>query len=165
LQSPYIIELITRQHHTKFFDCGDEDLNLYVKRFATRNTERGFGKTYVAVVRGEKIIRGYYTISTGAVALSAMPSPSGMPKNIPLVHIGRLATDLSLQGQGLGSDLLIHALRTSIEVSNKVGAYAVEVYALNNRVRQFYLKYGFTPFSDDELHLFLTMKKIRELAL
>lgn len=94
-----------------------------------------------------------------------MPFPSGMPKIVPLVHIGRLATDLSFQRQGLGSDLLIHALRTSTEVSDKIGAYAVEVHALNNHVRQFYLKYGFTPFSDDELHLFMPMKKIRELDL
>jgi N-acetylglutamate synthase-like GNAT family acetyltransferase len=46
-----------------------------------------------------------------------------------------------------------------------MGIYAVEVYALNESAKQFYLKYGFTPLEDDPLHLYLPMKKIRKLKL
>ncbi len=155
----HFIELITRQHNVKKFDCGDEEgnetLNLYLKRFAVRNSTLDLSKTYVAVNLENKEVQGYYTLSTGAVALSALPVTAGMPRIVPSVHLGRLATDKTVQGQGLGSDLLIHAFKKALAVSRLVGARFVEVHALNQRARSFYLKRDFTPFLDDEFHLYL----------
>jgi N-acetylglutamate synthase-like GNAT family acetyltransferase len=65
----------------------------------------------------------------------------------------------------VGAFLLIDALRRIAQVADQMGIYAVEVYALNESAKQFYLKYGFTPLKDDPLHLYLSMKKIRKLKL
>jgi hypothetical protein len=41
----------------------------------------------------------------------------------------------------------------------------VEVDAIDESARQFYLKFGFTPLEDDPSHLFLPMCVIRKLSL
>ena len=81
------------------------------------------------------------------------------------MHLGRLAVDLRSQGKGLGELLLIDALKRVTLAAEQLGIYAVEVRALNDSARRFYLKYGFTPLLDDELHLYLSMKTIRKLRL
>lgn len=49
------------------------------------------------------------------------------------------------QGSGLGSLLLIDALRRVEVLSEQVGIRAVEVNAIDDAARNFYLKFGFVP--------------------
>jgi len=84
---------------------------------------------------------------------------------IPVVLLGRLAVDISCQKRGLGKLLLLHALWQAQQVSKRLGVYAVEVDALNDQARDFYLKYGFTPLYDNLRHLYIAMKTIEMLDL
>jgi hypothetical protein len=47
----------------------------------------------------------------------------------------------------------------------QLGIRAVEVDAIDDDARRFYLKFGFTPLADDATHLFLPMHLIRKLSL
>jgi ribosomal protein S18 acetylase RimI-like enzyme len=82
---------------------------------------------------------------------------------VPTVHIGRLAVDQEFRGQGLGETLLFHALRAALELSEKLGAFAVDVWSIDEQAGAFYQKYGFTPLADDPLHCYLPMKTIADL--
>ncbi len=157
-----VIEPLTAIHNREAFDCGEESLNIFLKRFARQNIEKGLGRTFVAVKSGEPRIYGYYTISSGALSFDKIPE--NLPRYpIPVVHLGRLAVDEIAKGQKLGKALLADALKRAAEVSDQIGIYAVEVYALTENAREFYLKFGFAELSDDKLHLYLTIKKIRKL--
>ena len=159
-----IIEPLSSAHDRSSFDCGEPSLNTYLRQYARQNDEKGLGRTYIAVEPGQTRVEGYYTISTGAVTFEQVPEK--LPRYpIPVVHLGRLAVDLRSQGKGLGEILLIDALKRVALASEQLGIYAVEVRALNDSARRFYLKYGFTPLLDDELHLYLSMKTIRRLKL
>ncbi len=79
------------------------------------------------------------------------------------MHLGRLAVDLETKGQGLGKALLADALQRISGIAERLGIYAVEVYALNDEAKTFYLKFGFQPLLDDSLHLYLPMKTLRKL--
>ncbi len=70
-----------------------------------------------------------------------------------------------MQGQGLGSFLLIDALRRTQQISEEVGIRAVEVDALDDAVRRFYVKFGFVSLVDDPNHLLLSVSVIRKLGL
>ena len=61
--------------------------------------------------------------------------------------------------------LLIDALRRSVQISANVGIRAVEIDALNQAARGFYMKFGFRPLLDDSRHLFLPLHEIRKLGL
>ncbi|MGH9899923.1 MAG: GNAT family N-acetyltransferase, partial [Pyrinomonadaceae bacterium] len=142
----------------------EPSLNEFLKRFARQNDEKSISRTYVAVLPAEPKIYGYYSISSGSIQFDTIPEK--LPRYpVPVMHLGRLAVDVSAREQGLGKILLLDALRRAASVSKQLGIYAVEVYALNDAARTFYLKYGFTPLLDNELHLYLTMKAIRKLGL
>ena len=90
----------------------------------------------------------------------------GLPTiDIPVVLLGRLAVDKTAQGQGLGQYLLIDALRRVAHISEQIGVRAVEVDALDDQARQFYLKFGFVPLLGHQRHLFLPLHVIRKLKL
>ena len=158
------IEPLNSSHGRQLFDCGEPSLNDFLQRFARQNDTRGLGRTFVAVHAGETAIMGYYTIASGALTFDTVPEK--LPRYpIPVIHIGRLAVDLRARGQGLGEWLLIDALRRAALIAEQLGIYAVEVRALNDAARAFYLKYGFVALLDDPLHLYLPMKTIRQLRL
>ena len=162
MTQPFIIEPLTASHNGERFDCGEESLNDFLKRFARQNDEKGLGRTFVAVKIGETRVCGYYTISSGALIFDHIPE--NLPRYpIPVVHLGRLAVDESVNGQRLGKALLADALKRSVAVADQLGIYAVEVYALTENAREFYLKFGFAELPDDRLHLYLSIKKIRKL--
>ncbi len=79
------------------------------------------------------------------------------------MHLGRLAVDEAFQGQRLGKALLADALTRAVQIAGQLGIYAVEVHALTETARDFYLKFGFSELSDERLHLYITLKKIRML--
>jgi GNAT superfamily N-acetyltransferase len=158
----YHIEPLTARHDRDSFDCGEQSLNDFLKRFARQNAEKGLGRTFVAVLPETEKIFGYYTIASGAVKFETLPEK--LPRYpIPVAHLGRLAIDNAAKGQGLGKALLIDALRRINLVSAQLGIYAIEVYALNESAREFYLKFGFKPLIDDEFHLYLSIKSVQKL--
>ena len=84
---------------------------------------------------------------------------------MPVVLIGRLAVDRSMQGKGLGEFLLIDALRRAEFLATKIGVRAVEVDAINDDAKRFYERYGFLTLKDNPRHLFLPIRVIRKLQL
>jgi GNAT superfamily N-acetyltransferase len=164
MSQQFEIEPLTTRHDRQSFDCGESRLNVFIQRFARQNDDKGLGRTFVAVRPGETAIMGYYTMASGAVTFDTVPEK--LPRYpIPVIHIGRLAVDLKARGRGLGEWLLIDALRRATMIAEQIGIYAVEVRALNDAARAFYLKYGFAALLDDPLHLYLPMKTIRQLKL
>ena len=61
---------------------------------------------------------------------------------MPVILLGRLATDLTARGTGLGSDLLTHAIRSATTAASIVGARALVTEAMNAVAARFYLYEG-----------------------
>lgn len=164
MSAPYVIEPLLPTHDRTDFDCGEPSLNDFLKRFARQNNERGLSRTYVAALPDKPKIYGYYSLSSGVIQFDTLPEK--LPRYpIPVVYLGRLAVNRSVKGQGLGKILLLDALKRTMHISEQLGIYAVEVYALHDAARSFYLKYGFASLLDDQRHLYLTTKAIRKLGL
>ena len=160
----FVIELLDKKHIRDNFDCGEESLNIFLKQFARQNSERGFGRTFVAVLPNETDVLGYYTISAGSVAFDAVPEK--LPRYpIPTAHLGRLAADLKMRGQRLGELLLVDALARTVAVAEEFGIYAIELFALNENAKKFYLKYGFIELKDDKNHLYLPIETLKKSGL
>lgn len=165
----WIIEKLDKQHDRAAFSCGVDELDGYLHRFAGQNEKAGISQHFVAVATGgDAGVLGYYALSAGSVAFDVVPEnlKKRLPRYpIPVAHLGRLAVDQSMQGHGLGEDLLIDALARIMRAADKIGIHAVEVVAINDSARRFYLKYGFTPLADDEQHLYLPLSAVRKLGL
>lgn len=83
-----------------------------------------------------------------------------MPPQIPVIVLGRMAVDNQHQGQKLGNALLRDALQRALTVASDVGARAVLVHAIDKDVVPFYTQYGFKPFPEGELTLFLSITEV-----
>jgi GNAT superfamily N-acetyltransferase len=105
---------LTRSHDRNAFDCGDDDLNTYLRRYARQNHESGGAKCFVAVERAAPSrILGFYTLSPASIEFSRAPS-------VPVYRLGRLAIDRGVQGRGLGGRLLWCALERCLAVAREV---------------------------------------------
>lgn len=157
---------IDKKHNRQEFDCGIKELNQYLSRYARQNHVKGINKAMVATKPdAPSTIDGYYTISSSTISFNSLPETGrkGLPNYpIPCALIGRLAVDISCQGEGLGKELLVNALLRIVRASSEIGIYAVRVDAINGIAKQFYLKYEFIPFKDKPLSLFLPLKTIKQ---
>lgn len=155
-------EPIGDDHVLEGFDCGNEALNRYLHRYARQNHSSGGARVYVST-RGDRVV-GYYCLATAHCLPRDAPSrvARGMTRYpIPTLLLGRLATDISVRGSGLGRSLLKDALLRCAQAADTIGVRAVMVHAKDEAARMFYMKYGFEPSPTDHLHLFLLMKDIR----
>lgn len=160
----FVVEPLGKKHQRQNFDCGEESLNLFFKNYARQNSEKGLGKTFVAVRLGDTEVCGYYTLSSSSVSFEIVPE--NLPRYpIPTAHLGRLAVNIKSKGLGLGGFLLIDALRRTLLVAHELGIYAIDVFALNSMAKSFYLKYGFVELNDDDHHLYLTIATLIKLEL
>ncbi|WP_410526069.1 GNAT family N-acetyltransferase [Rickettsia endosymbiont of Ceutorhynchus obstrictus] len=83
---------------------------------------------------------------------------------LPGILIGKLAVDMKYQGLGIGSELLIDALkRIYIASKNVFGIYAVIVEAKNDKAKLFYEHFGFINFHNKPKSLYLPIKTIEIL--
>lgn len=156
------------RHDRSGFDCGLPRLNDWLATKVSQFEKKNLARTYVLVEAGNPVVKGYYTLSNHTVVYEALPEDQtkGLPQiDMPVVLIGRLAVDRSVQGHGLGEFLLIDALRRAEYLAQKIGIRAVEVDAITDTAKRFYERYGFLTLTDDPHHLFLPMSVIRKLQL
>lgn len=146
------------------FDCGIDELDDYIKKYATQNQKKGVARTFVAIPEeGEKVVNGYYSVRMDKIEFEVIPEKykKGLPRYpLPAMLIAKLAVDKSMQGTGLGKKLLMQCFRKAISLSSEVGVFAITVDAINEQARQFYLKFGFIPLEDNKLSLFIPMKTV-----
>lgn len=164
----WLIERLSRKHDRSTFDCGHPALNAWLKDRAGQFDRRDIARTFVAVLPSVPTVLGYYALSSHRVLPDALPPDEAkqLPRlDVPVVLIGRLAVDRRQQGKGLGEHLLLDALTRTERLANEIGIRAVEVDAIDERARAFYVKYGFRPLLDDENHLFLPLYAVRKLNL
>lgn len=158
----FTIEPLSNKYDKTAFDCGEQQLNNFLRQQASQLQKRSVSRTYIAI-DDCKEIAGFYSISTAQVQRIEAPDQLKQftaYQPIPAVLIGRLAINNKHQGQGVGRYLLAHALRTIKTISESIGIAVVVVDAKNQDVAQFYKKYGFCSADETSLRLFLLVKTI-----
>lgn len=121
---------------------------------------------FVIVNETNQVI-SYYTLSNDSLGRNEIPEEhqKKVPPNynVPVTLLGRLASDISAKGTGIGEHLLLDVLNRSYTISIKgIGSMAVIVEPINENVIKFYSKYGFTRLPDSG-KMFLSMKAISQL--
>jgi len=74
---------------------------------------------------------------------------------IPTALIGRLARDERVRGEGIGGLLLADAIRRVIGATRSLAVFAIVVDATDEKAAVFYRDFGFTPFPNRPLRLFM----------
>ena len=141
-------------------------LDAFLQSHVTQYEKRRLARTYIATEPGAMKAAGYYTLAAGSLDVSLLPASERkkLPKHpIPTIHLARLAVDSAHRSQRLGETLLMHALKTALASAEKLGVFAVDVWAIDEEAAAFYRKYGFTALEDDPHHLLLAMNTVSAL--
>ena len=156
-------EAIEKRHDRALFDCGDLNLNTFLVRHARQSHEMGGAKTFLAVDDRIGKILGFYSLSPASIAYERTPDvvKRGLARyEVPVFWLGRLAVDESVQGRGLGGQLLLTAGRRCLRVAVEAGGVALLIDAKNEGVAEWYAGYGAIPLQDAPLSLLLSFKTI-----
>ncbi len=144
-------------HEVKRFDCGNNELNVFLQATAGQDQRKFISKSYVLIDDDAPAeVMGFYTLAVRRmVSKDELPPEMAkrLPREVPGFSLARLAVRHDLKGQGHGEYLLFHALDRAARVAEEIGGYAVFVDAKDAEAAAFYKKYGFTPFPDDPLIL------------
>jgi GNAT superfamily N-acetyltransferase len=152
---------LDRSHDRAAFDCGDSDLDLYLRRYARQNHESGGAKCFVAVPSDlPSRVLGFHTLSPASVeyARTRAFAKKGLARyDVPVFRLGRLAVDRAMQGRGLGGALLLRAAARCLRVAEEVGGVALLIDAKNERAARWYESYGALALLDAPLSLVLPL--------
>jgi ribosomal protein S18 acetylase RimI-like enzyme len=161
-------EPIGKRHDRESFDCGEEALNEFLRRYARKSHELGGAKTFLAIAKADnKTVLGFYSLSPACVDYARTPQVvrRGLARHdVPDFRLACLAVDRKTQRLGLGGQLLLAAGRRCLLAAAEVGGVALVIDAKNERVARWYASYGAVPMADTPLTLLLPLTTI-EIAL
>lgn len=164
----YLTALLNKTYRKQDFNCGAAMLDNYLHRQAGQDVKRQLTAVFILPNKNLEI-KGFYTLSGDAYARQEIPEAilKKLPPayaRFPVTLLGRLAIDNKYKGQGLGELLLLDALKRSYDNAiSSIGSMAVVVDPLDQKAKEFYLKYGFTDLPDSG-RMFIPMDTIAKLV-
>jgi len=157
----FVTEALTAAHEVEAFDSGEEETDRWLRHNALRAQQQGSARTRVLTRAGERRVLGYVAISPHDTHRADLPrSAAGGLRIVPGYLLAQLAVDRSVQGQGLGGELLLDALITIVVAAEAVGGRLVVVEAVNDSAVAFYERYGFIRVGDG-MRLYQKVSRIR----
>lgn len=140
------IEKLSRIHDTSKFDCGDEDINEFLKKDALMWQERKLAVTRIFVYNDEII--GFSCTSADSIKLDLeeRKNENGLDqkkmKEVPAIKIGRLGRSLKYKDQKVGEFILKWTIGHVLELSDSTGIRFVTVDSYPKKV-EWYELFGF----------------------
>jgi len=152
------IEKLSEKHNRTTFSCGNEELDEYLKKYASQDVKKNVAVVIVAADETQKVA-GFYSLCATSVAREEVPPEAGkrLPKydKVPGILLGRLAVSSDLQGKGIGKRLLIHAFARCASIED-IGWAFIVTDAKDESACSFYRSFGFFPLLDDLKRLYIT---------
>ncbi|MCE9521283.1 MAG: GNAT family N-acetyltransferase [Alphaproteobacteria bacterium] len=160
-------ERLTSDHDVSLFQNGKHPTLDEWLRDRALTSEGLSARTYVICADDPpNRVVGYYAISAAMEQRIGLPSAKlrrGMPDQVPLLLIGRLAIDAGHQGKHLGTDLLIDALKRCLAASQIAGARGVVAHAIDDNAVGFYTRHGFQLSPLGERVMLMPIETVRSL--
>lgn len=166
-------ELDKSVHDRNSFDCGELELNVFIKTQAAKHMQAGISRTMVLpsnipLLNNKFPICAFYSVAPSSISRESLPAKLAkkLPQYpIPVFLLAQLAVHNEFHGHGLGKISLIKALKYLWEVNHHMRAYAIVVDCLTDSAQHFYVKYGFEVLCEyrGRTRLFLPMKTVEQL--
>src|SRR5574344_792594 len=156
------IDVVQAHHQKKSFNCGQDDLNKFIKQYASQHQKSGTSKTYVAI-DDDLQVRGFYCLSSTSIGFDVVDTvlTKRLPRYpLPCVVVGRFAVDQTVQGRGIGKVLLAHALKQVSTVAQIIGVNFVVIHAKDKKAMEFYQRFGFISVTSNPLTLIYPVSEI-----
>jgi GNAT superfamily N-acetyltransferase len=159
------IEPLSAGHNRNGFSCGVVALDRYLREQAGQDARRRIAAPFVASADGVKVL-GFYTLSATSIQLTEVPAAFAkkLPRypRLPATLLGRLATDLSARGVGLGRFLLVDAIMRAIR--SEIASFALVLDAKDEAAASFYERESFIRLPGTPIRLLRRMDDLAALV-
>lgn len=171
LKGAEFVPLDALQHDVRSFDCGSEPQTTYLRRYAAKNSRLNLNRTFVLPWRHPRDAKGrkariaaWYTLA--GLSVTSTPEREKLPRYpVPVILLAQLAVDSRFQAQGLGSRVLVHALRHAERMATSeqsLPARGVVLDVVSDQAMKFYAQFAFfQSFPANPHRLFVSMSSIR----
>jgi len=157
--SLFAFQRLSESHDLSKFDCGNEQLNNWLRASAMRGQVQDTGRTFVWTPEpggefdfsGGQEVLAYFTLSQHLLVKSDLAEvlsrgkSRSLPGQLPAVLLAKLALDQRLRGRGFGGPLLATALRLCVAAGELAAAKFVVVDAIDDAAAAFYERHDFRP--------------------
>ena len=153
------------RHDRAAFSCGVAALDDWFRHRASQDEKRNVARVFVAIDDQGGVV-GFYSLSSFTLTIADLPPEHAkrLPRYdaIPAALIGRLARDEKVRGEGVGELLLADAIRRVIGAARSLAVFAIVVEATDEKAATFYRDFGFMPFPNRPLRLFMPASEAAE---
>lgn len=166
----YVIKSIGSLPLPEGFDCNEPALNDFLLNRAVENESRGLSSTHLFCQQidgqTEAEILGYFSLATTVIDVEQLSNkltkryPNYIRDSLTVTLLARLALDKQHQGKKLGGLMLIHMINTAVKGWKYVNSIGLLTHAKNEKVAEFYERYGFRRLPGNRLHLFMPRKEV-----
>lgn len=161
----FATELLGPSHDLAAFDSGEAETDEWLRASGLRTQRQGCARTRVLIRPGDPRVLGFYAIAPHDTHRDALPgSAAGGLTVVPGYLVAQLAADRSIQGLGLGGELLLDALETIVGAAATAGGRLVIVDAIEEHAVGFYERYGFVRIAQT-LRLYQKLSRVEASLL
>ena len=160
-EQEFLTELLGPGHVLDDFDSGEVETDEWLRSHALRTQQQGSARTRILRHPDGQRVLGFYAVAPHDTHREDLPGgAAGGLSIVPGYLIAQLAVDRSLQGQGVGAELLLDAMETIVIAAEAAGGRLVVVDALHEEVLVFYQRLGFIRIGNT-LRMYMKISRIR----
>ena len=162
--SSLIIEPLAEHHSRGAFCCDNEIIDSFMNQRALKDHNDNKVRVRVAVENGSPIVLGFYSLSLKTLAAKSIQGRIGNKFGkwpIPAVYLSMIATDKNKQKMGIGSTMMYHVFRRTLEIADIAGTACLALEAVDEEKASWYESLSFKRFNPDELGMYIPLATVR----
>lgn len=131
---------LSKNHARADFDCGLEPANVFLKTKALKHQKQRVSRTFIWSPDNDSTIGAFYSLSYHTLQREDMPKPGQFPHYpLPCCKLCWLAVDDRIHGRGVGSEVLVMALRHGYQWMQHTAGVAMVLDAIDDQALEWYL--------------------------
>ena len=159
--SLFIMKFNKALHDRSAFSCGFQPIDNFLQSSISDQIKNNLVTVWVAVEdsSNKSPVKGFYALNAHTVTQTELPDLAGKSRkeNIPAIYLNAVAVDQACQGSGVGTALMVHAIKKSVEFSEQIGCAVIildvmvdgDKTAFKRRI-SFYKKLAFKTIESSE---------------
>lgn len=155
-----------KQHDRAAFSCGEERVDNFLKKTASRQQDEDHTRVNVACLDADAVVIGFYALNSHSIDVSTLPPHlhKKLPSypDISAIYLSVVGVHAEYQGKGLGKLLMGHVFARCVDVADKIGAHFLVLDALNERAAKLYRELGFVDLPGHEPRMLIRMAAVRK---
>jgi ribosomal protein S18 acetylase RimI-like enzyme len=147
------------RHDLSGFCCGEPSLDRWLRDNAP--AEARTSGVRVAIATCDDQVVGCYRLSSFEVEAGQASGRFGSRRPpVPAILVSRLGVDTRWQDRGLGTSLMLHAMRFAASAAPALDAALLVARAEGNPAMAYCIRFGFEPFRGEAGWLYLRIRDV-----